>query len=251
MSRESLKKLSEKIVSTFGTNNIVCVLLHGSLLFNPHLIPQDVDLIIILKKKSSGDCLKLRELVIDLRMFELPIHLHLIYLEEIPTNADYFSIHTCGSFFVCHLRQAETLFGKNIFDVVNGPSDYHLQLSLLQKVQQYTFQLRNLIFKIEPISEKEIRQTRKRTIVVLKDLLMSQGSLIQEESEIFSQAAKYLYDFSPKELEFLQELLTEWTVPSSSKDTLNFLQQCLAIHEQVYSLMRQQVSENKKCRFFS
>lgn len=251
MNRKSMQKLGGGVVSAFGAENVVCILLHGSLLFNPHLSPQDADLVIVLRRKDKGDCAILRGLVVQSRLSRLPIHLHLIYLEEIPANADFFSLHTCGPFFVCHLRQAEVLFGENIFDVVTGPSDYHLQLSLLQKVQQYTFQLRNLIFRTGRISEGELKQARKRSIVVLKDLLMSAGKIVQQEAEIISETASYFSDFSPEELEFLQQLLKRWVTPSPDAAIQKFLQQCLAVHERAYDIMRKQMAKNEKCRFLS
>lgn len=251
MNREFMQKLGGDIVSAFGAENVVCILLHGSLVFNPHLSPQDADIVIVLRRKDQGDCALLRQLVVQSRLSRLPIQLHLIYLEEIPTNADFFSLHTCGSFFICHLRQAEVLFGENIFDVVAGPSDYQLQLSLLQKVQQYTFQLRNLIFKTERISERELRQARKKSIVVLKDLLMSEGKLIQQEVEIVHETTNRFPDFSPEELEFLQRLLEKWAAPSSNTIIQKFLQQCLAVHERAYDIMRRRMAKSERCRFLS
>lgn len=250
MNRRSIQKLGGKIISAFGVENIVCILLHGSLVFNPHLIPQDIDLVIVLRRRDLEDCAILRGLVVQSRLSRLPIHLHLIYLEEIPSNADFFSLHTCGPFFVCHLRQAEVLFGENIFDAVTGPSDYQLQLSLFQKVQQYTFQLRNLIFKTGKILDGELRQARKRSVLVLKDLLMSEGRLVQQETEIVRETVGRFPDFSSEELEFLQRLLKEWVAPSSTTTTRKFLKQCLAIHERAYDIMRKRIAMNKKCRFF-
>ena len=251
MNRESMQKLGGKIVSAFGVENVVCILLHGSLVFNPHLSPQDADLVVVLRRKDQEDCALLRRLVVQSRLSRLPIQLHLIYLEEIPANADFFSIHTCGSFFVCHLRQAKALFGENIFDAVIGPSDYHLQMSLLQKIQQYTFQLRNLIFRSGRISEGELRQARKRSIVVLKDLLMSAGRLVQQEGEIIRETTDRFSDFLPEELEFLQWLLQEWVTPSSDTTKRKFLQQCLAVHERAYDIMRKRMAKSEKCRFLS
>lgn len=250
MNIESMQKLSGEIVSTFGADNVVCILLHGSLVFNPHLSPQDADLVIVLRRKDRGDCDLLRELVVQSRLSRLPIQLHLIYLEEIPANADFFSLHTCGPFFICHLRQAEVLFGENVFDVVAGPSDYHLQLSLLQKIQQYTFQLRNLIFRSGRISEGELKQARKRSIVVLKDLLMSAGRLIQQEGEIVRETTDRFPDFLPEELEFLQWLLQEWAIPSSDTTIRKFLQQCLAVHERAYDIMRKRIAKSGNVGFF-
>lgn len=251
MNKKDMQQLAKRILSAFGAENVICILLHGSLLFNPHLSPQDADIIVVLKRKDQEDCSILRGLIKQSQLSRLPIHLHLIYLEEIPANADFFSLHTCGPFFVCHLRQSEALFGENIFDAVTGPSDYHLQLSLLQKIQQYTFQLRNLVFKTERISERELKQARKKSIVVLKDLLMSEKKLVQQESEIVREAVGCFPDFSSEELGFLQWLLKEWVVPSSNTAIRKFLQQCLAIHERTYDIMRKRIARSGKCRFLS
>lgn len=251
MNRKSMQGLAKKIVSAFGSENVPCILLHGSLLFNPHLSPQDADLVVVLNQKDQKDCVLLRKLIMQSRPSRLPVQLHLVYMEEIPTNADFFSLNTCGPFFIWHLRQAEVLFGRNVFDAVNGPSDHHLQLSLLQKIQQYTSQLRNLIVKAERISEGELRQARKRSIVVLKDLLMSSGRIIQQESEIIRETANHFHDFLPEESEFLQWLLQEWVMPSSDTATRKFLRQCLAVHERAYDIMRKRMAGSKKCKFLS
>jgi hypothetical protein len=250
MNRKAMRRLSDKIVSAFGAENVVSILLHGSLLFNPHLPSQDADLVIILKRKDTKDCSLLRSLVIRSRLHRLPIHLHLIYLEETPTNADFFSIHTCGPFFVCHLRQAEVLFGENVFDAVSGPSDYHLQLSLLQKIQQYTFQLRNQIFKTGKVSDYELAQARKRSIVVLKDLLMSEGVLIQKETEIVDEAVARFSDFSAENLQFIREISRGQAKSLPEKRRGQFLQRCLAVHECAYDLMRNRIAKSGKCKFF-
>lgn len=247
--REEVDKLREGIISVFGSYDVMCVLLHGSALFNPHIQPQDIDIVIVLRQKGKEDCLRLRNLVIQLQLSRLPIHLHLIYLEEIPANADFFSLHTCGPFFVCHLRRAEVLFGENVFDIVFGPSDYQLQLSLLQKIQQYTFQIRNLVFSPVKVSERELRQARKKSIVVLKDLLMSEGKIVQQEAKIVHESMGSFPDFSREEIEFLRVLIGGWVIPSSDESALRFLEQCLAIHERAYQIMRKRIATGKRCKF--
>ena len=229
MNRKTIQRLSEKIASTFGDDKVVSILLHGSVLFNPHLPSHDVDVVIVLRRKDAGDCSLLRKLVGQSRLGSLPIHLHLIYLEEIPTNADFFSLHTCGPFFVCHLRQAEILFGENIFNKISGPTDYHLQLSLLQKIQQYTFQLRNQIFRTGKVSGYEMALARKRSIVVLKDLLMSDGILLQQETEIVTAVGQRFPELWTKLSLLIQEVVQETAKPLSDKKTRHYLQQCLAI----------------------
>lgn len=251
MNKESVQKLSSKIVSVFGAENVVCILLHGSLVFNPHLSPQDADLVIVLERRGLEDCIMLRDIAVRSRLSRMPIQLHLIYREEIPASADFFSLNTCGSFFVCHLRQAEALFGKNIFDAMVGPSEYHLQLSLLQKIQQYTSQLRDLVFKPGRISEQELRQARKKSIVVLKDLLMSAGMLVQKEGDIVREATERFTDFLPEEFAFLRCISRDGVIPSSNAAIREFLRQCLAVHERAYAIMRIRIANGEKRKFLA
>jgi len=185
------------------------------------------------------------------KLSKLPIQLHLFYLKEIPTDADFCSINTCGSFIVWHIRQAKVLFGENVYDKITGPSDYHLQLSLLQKFQQYTFQLRNILCKISSISDGELLQARKRSIVVLKDLLMSDGTLIQHEARIAHEASTRFKDFTSGEIAFLMEITSKWKKPISRTEIRQFLQHCLAVHDRAYSIMRMRMANNGKCKFLS
>ena len=182
---------------------------------------------------------------------KIPIQLHLLYLDEIPMHADFFSIHTCGPFFVWHLRQAVALYGENIFETISGPSDYHLQLSLLQKVQQYTFQLRDMIFKGGRISVRDLHQARKRSIVVLKDLLMSGGTLIQREKEIVQQGIDRFAEFTDEEGEFLLTLVLSRDKLPQGQTKRQFLNECLAIHERAYAIMRMLVTTKTRCKFRS
>lgn len=251
MNKRKVRKLSEKIVATFGAENVECVLFHGSILFNPQTPPQDADLVIVLRRRKENDCSELRKLVTRSRLVQLPIHLHLIYLEELPANADFFSIHTCGAFFTCHLRQAETIYGENIFDKLVGPSDYQLQLSLLQKVQQYTFQLRNLVFKSGKPSEGELLWARKKSVVMLKDLLLSFGTLIQEEARIIEESTDRFPQFSADERIFLEELSRSWLPPRSEAKRRHFMSRCLWVHERAYEIMRTRIASMEKCRFLS
>ncbi|MEN9523966.1 MAG: hypothetical protein RL536_35 [Candidatus Parcubacteria bacterium] len=249
MNKRKITRLSEKIVSAFGADNIVCILFHGSILFNPHILPHDADLLIVLKKRDAEDCSNLRKMVRQVRLTELPVHLHLIYLDEIPENADFFSIHTCGAFFTCHLRQAEPLYGENIFDRTVGPSEYQLQLSLLQKVQQYTFQMRNLVFALGRRTENELLWARKKSVVMLKDLLLSTGILLQKEESIILKSLETFKDFSDDEVDFLKALQRPWIKPASERLERAFMTRCLHVHEQAYGIMRKRISEKHRCRF--
>ncbi len=240
--------LAKRIVSAFGTQNVVCILLHGSVVFNPQL-SQDIDLVIVLRHNSASDCTVLRRLIGQSKLSDLPVQLHLFYLSEIAMDADFCSINTCGSFIAWHMRQAKVLYGENVYDRMTGPSDYHLRLSLLQKFQQYVFQLRNTLCKVRLISDNELLQARKRTIVMLKDLLMIDGELIQYEPDILREALIRFPQFCPDEITFLNKITSNWEMPVSEKGRYKFLQSCLTIHEHTYDIMRKLMAKSGKFKF--
>lgn len=248
MMDQKLWDLRDTVVRNFGAENVVSMLVHGSIIFNGGTASHDLDLVIVLKERTAGDCDLLRTSVMEAQIDETPIQLHLIYLAEVPVHADFFSIHTCGPFFVWHLRQSVVLHGENIFDRINGPSDYHLQLSLLQKVQQYTFQLRNMVFK-RHASEWDLHQARKRSIVVLKDLLMSEGELFQREEDIVREGLSKFTEFSEDERRFLHSLVVAKGALSPPQPQRLFLHNCLAIHERAYTIMRGLVVAKTRCKF--
>jgi len=109
---ETIQWLADKIVAVFGREHVVGILLHGSVLFNPQL-SQDTDLLVVLRRRDLSDCSKIRRLIVRSRLSQLPMQLHLFYIDEIPTHADFCSINTCGSFIAWHIRQAKVLFGEN------------------------------------------------------------------------------------------------------------------------------------------
>jgi hypothetical protein len=248
---EKVKGLTLAIVENFSSQNVECILLHGSVLFNPHINPQDVDLVIVLRNKKNDDCVTLGKIFRELMgSFPPLIQLHLVYLFELPHQAKLFSIHTSGCFFVQHLRQALTLYGSNVFYNLGDASQEELLTSLLQKVQQYTSTLRNNIAYQSALTTTDLRQAQKRTVVVMKDLLMSRGILLQQQDEIITESLRRFSEFDEREEEFLRKIvLVDYQLPNLQDSSIFFLQ-CLAIHEKAYSLLRQWISQELRADFF-
>lgn len=248
---DSIKQLANAIVEEFSARGIESILLHGSVLFNPQVTPQDVDLVIVLREKRSDDCARLGRifhgLVGAIQIFVQP---HLIYLEELPRNADIFSIHTSGSFFVQHLRQALVLHGSNVFHSIADPSREQFLISLLQKVQQYTSTLRSNLSYLTAVTSADLRQARKRTFVVLKDVLMAGDVLLQRHDEILAEFLRQFPDTVEEDREFLGKLAkADYQLPGI-KDSFEFFDHCLTIHEKAYGLLRKQIAEELSIEFF-
>lgn len=178
MNKKKIIRLSKKIVSAFGADNIVCILFHGSILFNPHIPPHDADLIIVLKRQDAEDCSNLRKMV-----------------------------------------------------------------------KQYTFQMRNLVFALGRRTENELLWARKKSVVMLKDLLLSTGILLQKEESIISKSLEVFKDFSEDEVDFLKALQKPWIKPASEKLERVFMTQCLQVHERAYGTMRKRIADKHHCRF--
>jgi len=243
---DDVKQIAITIVDEFSTQGVESILLHGSILFNPHITPQDVDLVIVLRVRKDDDCLRLGNIFQILGgSSNALVQLHLIYLSELPRRAEWFSIHTSGSFFVQHLKQALVLHGVNVFQQIQDPSQEQLLISLLQKIQQYTATLRNNLAYLTAITTADMRQARKRTINVLKDLLMARGILIQRNDEIVAEAVGQFPEFTETERAFLTKISTVTYRLPGIPESLQFFEKCLVVHEKAYLLLRTQIS--KEC----
>ena len=247
---ESIRSMTLAIVNEFGADSVECVLLHGSAVFNPQVNPQDLDLIVILRKQNGSDCLRLGAIFEDFyQAITVPIQLHLIYLSELPRHANLFSINTCGCFFVPHLRQAQVIYGSNIFEGIEDPTRDNFLASLLQKVQQYTSELRNRLCHLVDLRAADLWQVKKRTFGVLKDLLMANGVLLQSYRQIAEETLRRFPEYDESERKFLTEVMQENHRLPQVQESSAFLQNCLRIYEKTYSLLRKQVSKELSIDF--
>lgn len=246
-----IKEFCNLLIHNSKPNQIVCILLHGAIVFNPEIQATDIDLVVVLRQRHREDMEILRKCKQDANLFKFSTQLHLVYLFELPKNSDFFSMHTCGAFFVWHLREAQVLYGENIFFSLNGPSDYQLQISLMNKIQQYTFVLRSIIFNFseDRIDDKTIELVRKRTISILKDILMSDGILLQKDEQIVEKTIDRYSIFDENDIKFLLKISRKNGLLKNTNDQLNFLNLCLGIHEKIYAIMRENIAHKTKCRF--
>lgn len=109
----------------------------------------DVDLVIVLRSKqnSNSDLARIKK-AIEKSGLEYLIQTQIIYKDRILRDGNFYSIHTCGPFFLKTLIKGKVLFGENIFKKIKQSDRLFLLLSVLQKTQQYNYQFKNLYLNL-------------------------------------------------------------------------------------------------------
>lgn len=168
---EDFTPFIEKLKEEFGTE-LKSILMHGSALNDKQKIKHDCDLVIVVNKKSDA-ILKIQEAA-KLLPHNPQIDFQLIYFEQINSDGSFFSLHTCGPFFLQMLKNAKILFGYNPFIHITNPTSLQIKISLLQKVQQYIYVSRKsfLLSSNSSVSDATLLFIFKKVWMIIKDLLI-------------------------------------------------------------------------------
>lgn len=162
----SFERFIDGAEKMFG-RRLISVVGYGSF-FTNKVNSNDIDFVIVLDKYHSGDLGHVRQLY-KYNDISIRLHCQILYRDEILTNGDCFSINTCGAFFLSILKNGTLLYGKNIFTEISDPSDRFRKISILQKVQQYVYQLKNLYINIDSWDDVDTDFLSKKLEVILFD----------------------------------------------------------------------------------
>jgi len=123
---------------------------------------RDIDLVVALDCFAETDLGAIKA-ALDKRDVKLPVQVQILYIEG-GGNPDLYSINTCGPFFLEVLRGATVLTGTNPVRRWPKPRREVTDLSLLQKMQQYVYELQNryLNHKGTALSSDDWRLAKKR-----------------------------------------------------------------------------------------
>ena len=218
----------------FGSR-LISIIAHGSGIFETDYWDiNDYDLVVVLKNKQflTKDIKVINSIIKSIKI-EIDLDLQLFYLEELPSNADLYSQNTNGCFFAWHLRGSVLLYGQNIFDLMIGPSQYQVRLSLLQKIRQYAHVIRKMNISGRPITSKEEAHVLiKFLFKMIKDTLMIEGILEQNKKKSILLIQKMCPKmFKKKDLQFLFRLNSNENI---WKEKENFLSWTMNISEKIY-----------------
>lgn len=170
----------ERLLQTFvgemkriaGTNHH-CVLLLGSMQQGDPTPFSDTDLVVILKTFNLRQMTEIRSLVRkSRRLWDISF----LFWDEIQTNPNEFRIGTHGCYQLIILQGARCVAGRNILLQLERPSEERVRISMLEKIQQYTWWARRMF--IESNRERSIEsnyQLNSRLIKVVRDFLYLAG----------------------------------------------------------------------------
>lgn len=196
----------------FG-ENLICILLIGSVQKEDSTPFSDIDLIAIIKTFQVDQMRRLRQLI---RNSEKILDFSFLCRDEISTNPNEFRIGTHGCYQLeLILKKAKCLYGKNILLDTDSPSNECLRRSILDKIIQYTWWARRMF--VESNRERSLEnnyQLNSRLIKMISDFIYLSGTLnihlaADKVVEIFlndnptllsNKEANALIDISKKEL---------------------------------------------------
>lgn len=185
--------------------NLHCVLLLGSVQQGDPTPFSDTDLVVILKTFNLRQMTEIRLLV---RKSQRLWDISFLCWDEIPTNPNEFRIGTHGCYQLMILQRARCVAGRNILLQLEKPSEKHMRISMLEKIQQYTWWARRMF--VESNRERSIEsnyQLNSRIIKVVRDFLYLAGychiaiqSPAKEAMQLFLRKKHFLKETERKAL---------------------------------------------------
>lgn len=192
--------------------NLSSIIQIGSSL-NGEIVPNDIDMIIILKERESvRDLLFLKNIVEEINF---PMDVQVINMVD--TKSWNFSHHSHGQFFLYFLKEGKAIYGTNPFSKMQVSNEM-LLMSVCQKAQYYYCRIKKQVLEYQnhdkPMSIQELKYHRKKIRLMLLDYWLAvtggvdgfqrkpykhimsdlglgklylQNSLLENEDRVFSQ----------------------------------------------------------------
>ncbi len=193
MKNNRLPALAAMLTATLGTKMVG--LLHlGSHERQDETAFSDVDLILLVERFSMQDFQAIRGIF---RNLDYLVDVPVIHHEQLPRNPDWFQNGTHGCYFLHVLKNAEVLYGKNLFKDYPEPSEAAVRASVFRKIAEYTWAARRAF--AESNRERSIYQNYQfssRLLKMVKDVLWFAG-FWDSYSFLSSQSISLLEEVNP------------------------------------------------------
>jgi len=180
-------------------DNLLCVLLLGSVQKDDTTPFSDIDLVVIIKRFNLVQIRNVRQL---LRQSEKLLDLSFLCWDEIPKNPNYFTMGTHGCYQLgLILNRAKCLYGRNVLFDLGEPLKENIRESLLQKIIQYTWWARRMF--VESNRDRSLESNYQLNSRLIK---MIRGALyLSDQLDIHSKAQETMDCFIDKYSEILSE----------------------------------------------
>ncbi len=187
------KIVTEKVISLFGRNRILCLLCYGPKIQLNGTPPADFDFLLLLDKYQDKDYL----LLSFFKKLNFPVEIFIDYKDQILLKGiKNYQRGRHGSYFFKILASADTLLGKNFYKENERELDRgKINSDLLYRVEEYFYRIQKSMINEQNSSKKDIEKYLGR---IVTDLLLVTGDIQ------FSDMHKYHYT------SVMSEIL-EWT----------------------------------------
>jgi len=208
----------------------------------------DIDLIIILDEPDDQDLRMMREAMHDLRVSRNDIQFQLLYEKtDFPIDPHFYSINTCGNFFIEVLKKAVVLYGVNPFLKIEKLADKDgVKLQLLGKIQQYLFTMQNCYANADCLESKRHYFIKKTNLALVDYLvcrdLISDFAPKQLSPKVIKEIKKVVPDNLSK---FLMSICTK-SLNKSGVVTDNFFEDCISIARRLHSDLKNRLQVSLK-----
>jgi hypothetical protein len=208
--------------------NILCVLLLGSVQKDDTTPFSDIDLIAIIKEFDLSGITNTRNMI---RQSEILVDLSFLCWNEIPKDPNKFSLGTHGCYQLgLVLKQANCLSGKNVLLDLGMPSEENIRQSLFQKIVQYTWWARRkFVESNRAFTLEDNYQINSRLIKMIRGLLYLNFNCdihAKAEDAILRFAKEFSNNFSQKEKDIIFGLVSKSLIV---KNTANLSEKYLSL----------------------
>ncbi len=199
--KENIDLLSQEVVevliSRFGKNRLITIVLYGSAIAKSNIAPKDLDILVLLNTYSVEDISILRGVATN-----YPVELFIDYKDQIELRGlENYQRGRHGTYFFVSMAYAKVLYGKNYYASHASDIPFEIiQRDLLFRIEEYFYRIQKLISQKENI---DILMIEKYISRICTDLL-----LYTKELE-FSKLHSYHY------LEIVQEIFIKSSLVNS------------------------------------
>ncbi len=175
LTKENIDLLSQEVVeviaSRFGKNRLVSVILYGSAISKSYIVPNDLDILVLLDTYSVEDIFILREIAIN-----YPIELFIDYKDQIEQKGiENYQRGRHGTYFFVSMAYAKVLYGINYYASRAGEIPFTvIQRDLLFRIEEYFYRIQKLISQKENIDTVMVEKYISR---ICTDLLLDTKEL--------------------------------------------------------------------------
>ena len=170
---------------------LTCIIGYGSFFNDKQEFVEDLDLVMVLKYQKPDDLLMIRN-AFKLSKIKYKAQFQILYVNQLLNDGLFYSINRSGSFFLkVLLNKSIVLYGHNILKQLTPAGQLSDQIALIQKWQQYVYEITNTYLNQEQNRTEIVRFIRKKLNIIKYDFTIFSSNIKIEKN--LNKKIKSLY----------------------------------------------------------